>query len=550
MSILKNKQKIFTLIVILGVVTAFSSFAQNHMQFEDYAGFWRGKAKGANAFKIAVTITDLGNSEAALILSNEKELFRKAFTLRDTLHIQLDDGLYFEGIVNEATSQINGFVKVGIDFYPVRLQKKGELYKGLLNLASNHYLQPESHYLEIRKVYDSVEGYGAYPLLGTYWVNDLKVNENHISFEDYKTGLLFQGELQQSQIMLSVRLASVELTKIYYERTAKKEKGTTVNVADGWSYSENKLVLPKLENDIDRNVLRGVESVMVAQDGQLCYENYFSGTNSATTNDLRSAGKSIGSAIIGIAIDDGIITSTQEKVYDHLPQSYQYTKDDEKSKITIEHLLTMSSGIGVYEDYYQETEDWLKTVLEPKLKYSAGTRTNYMSSDPFLLSVNLSERLSYPLEFYMHQKLFGPLQITNYILNTDDKGNPYFAGGLYMTPRDMLKFGQLYLDKGIWNGQRIVSEEWVRNSFKKHTNLENTTKKNAYGYFWWHETYNVNGKSISAVEARGNGGQYISIISELNIVIVVTTANYNKRGAAQQTEKIIEKYILSTLMNE
>lgn len=149
----------------------------------------------------------------------------------------------------------------------------------------------------------------------------------------------------------------------------------------------------------------------------------------------------------------------------------------------------MNSGIGVYEDYYQETDDWLKNVLDPELKYNAGTRTNYMSADPFLLSINLSERLPYPLEFYMHKKLFGPLGINNYILNTDDKVNPYFASGLCMTPRDMLKFGQLYLDKGMWNGKRILSEKWVNESFKKHTILENTS--NAYGYFWWHETYKV-----------------------------------------------------------
>jgi len=546
-----NKRQIFFFLKAgLFLITIFSGCAQQDIQFEDYAGLWKGQATENNPFKIAVTIANLENSKASLILSNEKELFRKEFTLKDTLNIQLENELYFEGIVDRKTNQINGFIKFGTDFYPIQLYKKDKLYTGILNLSANRYLQPESLYLEIRKIEEPDEEFPAYPLLGTLWVSDLKLDKNTISFIDYKTGLIFQGKLQQSQIALSVRLASVELGEIRYKKVDKKEKGTSIQIEDGWSYAKDKLMLSNLENDIDKNELKGVESVLVAKDGKIHYENYFSGTNAATTNDLRSAGKSIGSAMIGLAIDDGIINNTQENVYDYLPQSYQYTKDDEKSEITIEHLLTMSSGIGVYENDYQETDDWLKTVLEPKLKYNAGTRTNYMSSDPFLLSVNLSERLPYALEFYMEQKLFTPLGITNYILNTDDKGTPYFAGGIHMTPRDMLKFGQLYLDKGLWNGQRILSKRWVENSFKKHTKLENTSKKNAYGYFWWHDTYSVNGKSISAIEARGNGGQYISILSELNTVIVVTTENYNKRGAAQQTQKIIETYILSNLMEE
>ena len=548
---MSKKQISLFWLVGLFFVTTFSIHAQSKsIKFVDYAGLWKGDKSADNPFEITVTVTDLANSRASIILSNQKELFRKSFTSKDTLNVQLDDHLFFEGIVDVNNAQIDGFIKLGLNFYPVQLHKNGNRHQGTLNLSANHYLHSESLYLEIRKIEEPNQIFPAYPLLGTYWVDDLKLDENKISFVDYKTGLLFKGELQKSQIALSVYLASTALHKIYYKKVDKKEKVTSEDVVDGMAYSENKLLLPKLANDIDENILKGVESVIVAQNGKIRYENYFRGTNAATTNDLRSAGKSIGSAMIGIAIDDGIIANTKESVYDHLPKSYQYTKDEAKAKITIEHLLTMRSGIGVYEDDYQETEDWLKTVLEPKLKYEAGTRTNYMSADPFLLSVNLSERLSYPLEFYMHQKLFGPLGIDNYILNTDDQGNPYFAGGLCMTPRDMLKFGQLYLNKGMWKGKRILTEKWITDSFKKHTKLENTSKKNAYGYFWWHETYTVNNKTLSSIEARGNGGQYISILPELDAVIVVTTENYNKRGAGPQTQKIISDYILAKLLKE
>lgn len=536
-----------SLIVFTFVCFFLTNYGQQHPNIDDYIGLWKGVQSQEHPFKINVIIKEKKNGNATITLSNKKELLTKSFTLNDTLNIQLDEKISFTGILNKKTSSINGFVKLGFNLYPIILEKRNKQYQGICNLAAYQYLQSESLYLTIRKV-DNSEAFTAYPFLGTYWVEDFEVEKDKISFIDYKTGLLFEGHLQASQIELTISLNALKLDQIIYHKVDKKEKGKKLVVNDGWKNAKTALAIPQLEQDINANILEGVESVLVAQNGRLYYENYFEGTNTKTTNDLRSAGKSIGSAMIGIAIDDGIIKNVQENVYDYLPAAYQYTKDEEKSKIKIKDLLTMSSGIGVYEDDYQQSQDWLKMVLEPKLKYPAGSRTNYMSSDPFLLSVNLSERLSSPLELYMQEKLFLPLEISNYVLNMDDKGNPYFAGGLNMMPRDMLKFGQLYLNKGVWNGERIISEKWVNASFEKHTRLENTSKKNAYGYFWWHETYQVNERSIQTIEARGNGGQYISIIPELDVVIVVTTENYNNRRLSKQTELIIEKYILPRLV--
>lgn len=524
----------------------FSCNAQNTIG--DYAGLWRGNTKTNNTFNIDVIITEPVKNSASLILANDTELLNKDFKFKDTIDIKLSDKLRFKGIVNKENNKVSGFMKLGVDLYPVELKKQKNKFHGKLNLSANHYLQNESLFLEIRATDDSDSGYDVWPVLGTYWVNDFEQIDNNISFKDYKTGLLFKGELKPYTIELDISFGEIKFGKIVYHKVKNKGKGNKVKAQDGWIVNNNPIALPKLEDGIIENVLEGVESVLIAQNGEIQYENYFEGTNANTTNDLRSAGKSIGSAIIGIAIDDGIIDGTQEYIYKHLPKDYQYTKDSQKSKITIKQLLTMSSGIGVYEDDYQQSDDWLKEVLEPKLRFLPGTRTFYMSSDPFLLSVNLSERLSYPLEFYMQKKLFSPLGIHNYILNTDDKGNPYFAGGLYMTPRDMLKLGQLYLNNGFWNGKQIISKKWVSESFKKHTRLENASDKNEYGYFWWHDTYLVDGKAVNAIEARGNGGQYISVIPELDTVIVVTTKNYNVRRLSKQSEKIIENYILPILL--
>lgn len=458
-----------------------SAYAQKNI--EDYAGIWKGKVEKSNPFSLAITIKKHEGDNASFIIANKKEILRQQIKLKDTLIIQLSEKLIFKGIMNSEHSVISGFIKIGYDFYPIELHKENKSFQGKWNLAANYYLQAESLYLNIVKFDEPDEGFMAYPKLGTFWVTNCKIENNTISFEDYKTGLLFKGELYPSKIEITVSLGTIELSQISYykkEKNLRSKNENTRIINDGWENYRHQLTLPQLEKDIGGNVLEGVESVLVAQNGELRYESYFGHANAVTPNDLRSAGKSISSALIGIAIDEGIIESTQEEIYKYLPKKYQYTKDEQKGMIQIKDLLTMSSGIGVYEEDYQESDNWLKMVLEPKLKYAPGEHTNYMSADPFLLGVYLSERLSYPLEFYIQKKLFSPLGITNYILNTDDKGVPYFAGGLKLTPRDMLKFGQLYLNKGVWEGKRIISEAWVEESFKKHTRLENTSGKNEY----------------------------------------------------------------------
>mgnify|MGYP001951232300 CR=1 FL=1 len=125
--------------------------------------------------------------------------------------------------------------------------------------------------------------------------------------------------------------------------------------------------------------------------------------------------------------------------------------------------------------------------------------------------------------------------------------NSYFGGGMYLSPRNMLKFGQLYLCKGKLNGKRIISKKWIEKSFKKHLILENTIEKNEYGYLWWHKTYIVKGRKIKSVEARGNGGQYIFVVPELEIICVITAGNY-RNGKTKQPEKIFNNYILPAIL--
>ena len=177
-----------------------------------------------------------------------------------------------------------------------------------------------------------------------------------------------------------------------------------------------------------------------------------------------------------------------------------------------------------------------------------GTYLDYGSANPFLLGVCLSERLESPLESYMDKKLFAPLGITNYINQTDDtEEKPYFGGGMLLTSRDLLKFGQLYLNKGTWKGKRIISESWITESFKKYGRLQDAKDKNEYGYLWWHDTYEINGKPIKSIEARGAGGQFIFILPELDTVVVITAGNF-RNGKGNQSRDVLKTHILPALI--
>src|SRR5690606_39262368 len=152
-----------------------------------------------------------------------------------------------------------------------------------------------------------------------------------------------------------------------------------------------------------------------------------------------------------------------------------------------------------------------ETILKARMINKPNTVANYGSANPFLLGVAMDSVVSEPLELFIDKYLFQELEISNYIIQTDRNGSPYFGGGMYLTPKDMLKFGELYLNKGKWKSKRILSKKWVENSFKNYRNLDNVPDKNGYGYLWWHHKYQVIGKRIESIEARGAGGQYIFV---------------------------------------
>lgn len=567
--------KLYNFLLLFLTFFVSSIEAQN---MKDYTKEWEGEFKTSKALNFTVEIENLNTEKSVFRISNNRAIINQQFSIQNNIiTVYINENLSFKGQFNSDKSVINGFIKSGYLMYHIKLIKKNnKTYIGKWNIFIVDELKSKAFYLSVEN--GDRENYEAYPIFGDNrftgtWCGDFKKNKNVISFTDLKTGLRFKGLLSESKILLDVLLADNLVTQIalkpskenweigQYKVDVKSKNYAFLN--DGWKISTlnhlDKELLRKMEDSINSNALEHTHSVLIARKGILVYENYFSGYTSSIPHDMRSASKSISSAIIGITIDKKMIADENEKLFDFLPEKYKNTTDTLKKKISVHSLLTMSSGLDAIdfgieresyatEDKYQQQKDITKYILEAPMLYKPNLHSNYGSANPYLLGVIANSVISEPLELFMDKTLFQKLEISNYIIQSDGHGIPYFGGGMYLTPRDMLKFGQLYLSEGKWKKERVISKEWIKKSFKNYHILENTVDKNGYGYLWWHKIYNVNGQLIKSIEARGAGGQYIFVIPKLKSVVVITSSNF-RNGKFQQPEKILEDYILPSLLN-
>jgi len=554
-------------------------------EMKTYEGGWEAQIKNPTAFNFEMTIESLTENQYRYQISNGETFNYKTVESSSSQNIQLEIGenLTFNGKLNADKTAIRGFIKSGLFIYQLTLNKTDvNKYVGNWDILMNDELKSPTMFLSVEEVNEGQ--YEVYPFFKDHtffvtWAMNYQLEGNQISFDDFRTALHFEGTLLKEQIQLAISIGGIPIAKVDFSPSnddwvmnikADQEKNNNytaptflddqIEVGRLEDYGIHQSYLKKMQNSIDAEKLTHVHSVLISKKGELIFEKYFEGYNENVSHDNRSATKSMASAMIGIAIEDELIKDENQSIYDYLPGQYQDTKDEQKAKINLHHLLTMSSGIDAVdfgtdrnsvasEDNYQPTPNWTKTILDAPMINEPGKEANYGSANPYLLGAALNNIVDQPLEFYMDEKLFAPLGISNYKMFGGMTGEPYFGGGWYFTPRDMLKFGQLYLNEGEWNKQQIISKEWINKSTQKYTVLANTDEKNEYGYLWWHKTYNIDNQEFEAVEARGAGGQYICVIKELDAVIVITSGNY-RNGRYWQPEKMIEDYILPALSHQ
>ena len=280
-----------------------------------------------------------------------------------------------------------------------------------------------------------------------------------------------------------------------------------------------------------------LHSLLIIRNGYIVSETYYGSNRQNTLHTQYSVTKSFISTLTGIAFDQGKLTRLDQPVFDLLPGQTFENSDAAKQSMTLENLLTMTSGLDweegdpVYREMYM-SPDWVKMVMDLPMEGQPGEEFVYCSGCSHILAGILYGATGQDLADFARENLFEPLGIKNYRWENDRQGIPIGGWGLELTARDMAKLGYLYLHEGKWEDKTIVSSSWVQAATKEHIS---TGGRLGYGYQWW--TYPTHG----AYTALGRDGQTIFVVPELDMVIV-TTAEIH--AGHDPIFELIDNYIL------
>ncbi|MFJ7979684.1 serine hydrolase domain-containing protein [Lysinibacillus xylanilyticus] len=291
--------------------------------------------------------------------------------------------------------------------------------------------------------------------------------------------------------------------------------------------------LSMLEHTI-KSDYNNINGIVIIRNGNLAYEKYFNGKSPDDCHHIASVTKSVLSALIGIAIDKGYIKSIEEKVLDFFTK-YISDANKQKQQITIRHLLTMTVPYP-FEDWHEpldilcQQQDWIKYTLDIIGENGELGAFKYSTAGAHLLSAILTESTGKSARAFANEHLFTPLgmkEIPDYKMNTygfddlfgknvkgwvhDPNGHSTGGWGLTLSTRDMARFGYLYLNNGVWDHKRVLSETWIRDSTEMNSNN--------YGYLWWLRQED----GLSTYSAIGDGGNMICCIPKMNMVVAISS---------------------------
>ena len=307
----------------------------------------------------------------------------------------------------------------------------------------------------------------------------------------------------------------------------------------------------RLERAVERIAqLDGLHGVLVARHGKLVVERYFRGSAGNRPHNLKSASKSVLSALAGLAIEQDLLELDQP-IADVLPEAAGLD-DTGKRAITVRHLLTMTSGLestsfGNYGSWVA-SRNWVRAALARPLQAEPGTRFSYSTGGTHLLSATLSRAAGRSTHDFAREHLFDPLGIRRSAWARDRQGVHMGGNNLSLLPRDMLKFGQLYLNRGRWNGEQLLPWQWVDQSTRPGLVGPRGRGRiyGGYGYLWWLRGTREHGAYI----ASGYGGQYIYVAPAEDLVVVVISTEISKgRGWRGELFGIIREGVAGSVID-
>ena len=414
-----------------------------------------------------------------------------------------------------------------------------------------------------------------------------KVTENEANVVLEADGNKFSGLYDANAGTLSIQLADWLPSFTFTRRNAEDAIGFYPRVpslrsawvyrepiqnSDGWAISNLKreevnerelgqLIDLILQADPTSSALR-IQSLLIARHGKLIVEEYFYGFSQDRVHDMRSAGKTFAPVLIGVARQEGAKIGPQTPVYSLFAKEAPFANpDDRKQSVTLRDIMSMTAGNACddgddkspgNEDRMQSDShqpNWYKYTLDlPMTKQPGEEQAIYCSGDLNLVGGAAAIATQTWLPTLFEEHLARPLQFGQYYLNLMPNGEAYMGGGAYILPRDQLKLGQLYLGKGLWNGKRIVSPEWVADSTRLHAHFakeRSLGQEHGYGFGWHLHVLKSGGKNYEVFAAEGNGGQFVIVIPALDLVVGITGGSYGEFDQWYRWElELVPKYII------
>lgn len=338
-------------------------------------------------------------------------------------------------------------------------------------------------------------------------------------------------------------------------------------LTDGWAASTlsresidipamERLVQSIIDMPMDEPDAPEIHALLVSRHGRLVLEEYFHGFSRDKLHTLRSAGKSISGTTIGAAMHAGAPLHLNSRVYEVMNDGmFPAGLEPRKRAMTLHDLLTMSSG-----HYCDDTdpkapgnEDYIGDELQPPnvigyfmsvpMASDPGTNSVYCSMQPHLALAVLQEATHQsPLRLF-DGLVARPMQIARYSWPLDSNDRPYGGGSVALRARDFMKFGQLMLSGGTWNGKRILDASYAKAAVSPQYHLRNIY----YGYYWWMEYYPYKNRKVLGYSARGAGGQMTFVVPELDLVVTAMGGNYSNRRGGRYLNHFIATSVLPAI---
>ncbi len=349
------------------------------------------------------------------------------------------------------------------------------------------------------------------------------------------------------------------------------------DIGDGWAVSSlanenmDEAPIATLLQRIVDGTYPGIDAVAIARNNKLVLHQQvrtgtgqfdaWAGNTDPERHILHSTSKSVTSALIGIAIDQGHIASTQVPFYDLFNYGAYDNWDPRKADMTLEDALTMRLGLE-WDEWslpytnpendlvYLENNntDWPKALLDLPMTSDPGTVFTYNTAATIAIGQALVNATGIPMEVYADQYLFHPMGIFDALWARSPAGLPIGGSGLYLKIRDQLKFGQLFVNDGVWDGQQLISAAWIADSVTPRVDISSwATYSEAYGFQWWLDTFNFRQQGAEAWVTAGYGGQYTFCFPDLNLVVAFTGRNYTNPDGVTRLYEMVQDFVIASV---